>query len=482
VKVAKKNHLSIVLGAVSICSLLWASVLFAQQNERAESPAAEPSAEQQAVDHLKGAVTDLLEVLLTEFPTDKVLVNLVPELPYLYHPAKAAALLEYALEHNPSNSMLCRLMAAMAFDTGDYEKALTYFRKTSELSREPWKIRNRIAESLIALGRYQEVVDSLEEKDEDPVSPGRSDYLLGQAFTQLGNYIKARECYEKALKSDPQNSQYAYALGEVYMRLNKPGEAKPYLEAFREKQAAHKRGALETAKKRREPIVHHAAIPMPWERGEIAYILSVTCVRGSKLYRESGRAERAERVLKKGQEALQKAIELAPEQPDPYRELARLYLLPGKSPSKAARLAEQAVALEPSAQNYLALGHAYRANKEHRKAISALRKTVDLESEWPNAKSELAWILATHADAAVRRPAEAVRIAEQAATLVKYRNPYVLKTLAAAYASAGQFGRAARVAEHVLEMVRATNDEALTADIGKQLELYKKEKPYRESD
>jgi tetratricopeptide (TPR) repeat protein len=482
VKVGIKNRLSIVLGAVSICSLLWSLPLFAQQKEREGIPAAELPAEQQAVDHLTEAAAGLLEVLLREFPTDRVLVNLVPELPYLYHPTKAAALLEYALEHNPSSSMLCRLMASLAFETGDYEKAITYFRKASELSRESWEIRNRIAESLIALGRYQEVVDKLEEKVEDPASPGQSYYLLGQAFTQLGNYTKAKECYEKALKINPQKSHFAYALGKVYMRLNEPEKAKPYLEAFRKKQAALKTGALETAKKRKEPIVHYGTVSVPWERGEIAGILSIMCARGSKLYSANRRTERAEQVLKKGQGALQKAIELAPEQPDPYRELARLYLLPGESPSKAARLTEQAVALEPSAKNYLALGHAYHANNEYRKAISALKRTVDLESEWPIPMNDLAWILATHADAAVRQPVEAVRIAEQAATLVKYRNPYVLKTLAAAYASAGQFRRAARVAERTLKMARATNDEALVADIGKQLELYKKEKPYRDAD
>ena len=130
----------------------------------------------------------------------------------------------------------------------------------------------------------------------------------------------------------------------------------------------------------------------------------------------------------------------------------------------------------------VALGNAYRANAEDRRAISALRQTAELKPKWIAPKNDLAWILATHADAAIRQPAEAVRLAEQVAALVKYRNPYVLKTLAAAYASAGQFVRAAKVAEDALVMARANNNEALAADIGRQLELYTEEKVYRESD
>lgn len=481
-KAGIKSRFSIAFGAASVCSLLGLSVWFSQRDAREENPDAELSTEGRAVDHLKETAAELLEVLLMDFPTDKLLVGLVPELPYLHHPTKAVALLEYALEHNPNNPMLCRLMAEVAFDNGDYEKAITYFRKTAELSKKTREIRIWIATSLVALGRYQEVVDSLEEKVEDSASPSESYYLLGQAFTQLGNYTRAKECLEEALRSNPQDTRLAFALGKVFMRLKEPEKAKPYLDAFRKQQAARNSGALEAAKKRVEPEVRQRTIPVPWERGEIANILSAMCVRGSRLYRASRRTERAEQILKKGQGAFRKAIDLAPEQPDTYREFARLYLEAGQNSAMAARLAEQAVTLEASAQNYLTLGRAYRANAESGRAISALRQSTELEPEWLAPKNDLAWILATHADAAIRLPTEAVRVAEQAAAMVKYRNPHVLNTLAAAYASAEQFARAEKAAKDALAIARATNNRALADDIGKQLELYKKKKPYRESN
>jgi len=481
-KAEAKICFSIVLGAASVCLLLWVLGWFAQQTEEDEGSVAKLPSEQQAVERLKGTVADLLEVLLTDFPTDEAVVDRALELSYLYHPTKASALLGHALEYNPNNPILCRMMAEMSFEDGDYEQAITYFRKVSGQFSNTWEIQNRIAESLIALGRYQEVVDSLAERVEDPASPGKSHYLLGQAFSQLGNYARAKECYETALKTNPQNAQLAYALGKVYIRLGQPEKAKPYLEAFRKKQVDRKRSALDAANERKEPEIHYSVTPDPWRRGEVANLLSTLCARGNELYRASWRPERAEQVLKKGQTAFREAIDLAPEQSDSYREFARLYLLTDDNPSKATQLAEEAVALESSAQNYLTLGHAYRANTEDRKAISALRRATELEPEWFAPKNDLAWILATHADAAIRQPAEAIRLARQAAVLTKHRNPYVRNTLAAAYASAGQFARAAKVAESALEMARATHNEALAADTLEQLELYRKGKSYSSFD
>ncbi|MBW2541238.1 MAG: tetratricopeptide repeat protein [Deltaproteobacteria bacterium] len=437
-----------------------------------------PSTEARADEHLKQVVADIFEALLMDFPTDALLVELTLELSYLYHPAKAADLLTHTLGYNPENPILCRMMAEMSFDNGDYEKALAYFRKASEHSPQTWELRNRIAESLIALGRYQEVVDSLEGEVGDSTRPGRSHYLLGQAFAQLENDTRAVECFEAALEANPQNAQLAYALGNAYIRLDRLEEAKPHLEAFRKQQAGRTKSALAAASERREPEVHHSASANPWRRGEIANLLGTLCARGNELYRAEQRPERAERILEQGRAAFRQAIDLAPGQPDSHREFARLYLLTDQSPSAAIEFAERAAELESSASNHLILAHAYRANAEDDRAIAALRKAIELEPEWFAPQSDLAWILATHTDAATRRPAEAIRLARRASVLAKHRNPYVRNALAAAHASAGQFARAAKVAESALEMARATRDEALAADILEQLEFYRKGKPY----
>jgi hypothetical protein len=95
--------------------------------------------------------------------------------------------------------------------------------------------------------------------------------------------------------------------------------------------------------------------------------------------------------------------------------------------------------------------------------------------------SEIAWILATHSDPAVRDPNKAVRLAERAAGLTGRRQPVILDTLAAAYAAAGDFERAAAIAQEAASLAAAAGATDLSADIGSRVALYHQKKPYRET-
>ena len=66
-----------------------------------------------------------------------------------------------------------------------------------------------------------------------------------------------------------------------------------------------------------------------------------------------------------------------------------------------------------------------------------------------------AWVLATSSSDSVRNPAEAVRLAELVCQRTKQQLPQALDTLAAAYASAGQFEQAVTTAKRAIELARA---------------------------
>jgi hypothetical protein len=57
----------------------------------------------------------------------------------------------------------------------------------------------------------------------------------------------------------------------------------------------------------------------------------------------------------------------------------------------------------------------------------------------------------------------------------------ILDTLAAAYAAAGDFERAAATAQEAASLAAAAGATALSADIGGRLALYRQKKPYRET-
>jgi spermidine synthase len=94
--------------------------------------------------------------------------------------------------------------------------------------------------------------------------------------------------------------------------------------------------------------------------------------------------------------------------------------------------------------------------------------------------NNLAWLLATARDPSLRDPTLAVALAERAAALSPPPDPSVADTLAAAYAAAGRYGDAVRVAEQALRQVEAGGPPALAEPIRARIALYRAGQPYRE--
>jgi thiol-disulfide isomerase/thioredoxin len=88
--------------------------------------------------------------------------------------------------------------------------------------------------------------------------------------------------------------------------------------------------------------------------------------------------------------------------------------------------------------------------------------------------NNLAWHRATHSDAAVRNPTEAVRFAEKAATLSRHQDASILDTLAAAYAAAGRFPDAVATAEKALSLARTQRHQPLVESLSRSLNAYRR--------
>ena len=125
------------------------------------------------------------------------------------------------------------------------------------------------------------------------------------------------------------------------------------------------------------------------------------------------------------------------------------------------------------------LGDALLAEGRRSEAIGRYREALRLIPGYLETQNNLAWLLATHPDPRQRRPAEAVRLAEAAARR-RAEDPVVLDTLAAAYACAGRYHRAVRIATQALGMARATGDPALVEALHRRLRTYREGRPYVE--
>jgi len=89
-----------------------------------------------------------------------------------------------------------------------------------------------------------------------------------------------------------------------------------------------------------------------------------------------------------------------------------------------------------------------------------------------------AWLLATSPDERVRKPSGAEELARRCCEATGYANPRFLDTLAAAYASQDQFGRAVETASQAVDHAARLGQATLACEITRRLELYKTGKGY----
>lgn len=121
------------------------------------------------------------------------------------------------------------------------------------------------------------------------------------------------------------------------------------------------------------------------------------------------------------------------------------------------------------------------AMQRPREAAQEYREVLRLQPDAPLVQNNLARLLATAADPALRNGAEAVRLAERACELTGRRHAIFLGTLAAAYAEAGRFPDAVRSAEQAIAVAGAAGEKQV-AELNRQLvELYRAGKPYRQA-
>lgn len=126
-------------------------------------------------------------------------------------------------------------------------------------------------------------------------------------------------------------------------------------------------------------------------------------------------------------------------------------------------------ALDIRAHVYVAMGKARASRADFERAFRTNRENAKYNND-------LAWLLATSPDAAVRDGAQAVRYAKAANALSGGRDAAILDTLAAAEAEAGDFASAARNQRQALAF--AKGNKLNGGD--KRLRLYENHQPYRD--
>ena len=142
---------------------------------------------------------------------------------------------------------------------------------------------------------------------------------------------------------------------------------------------------------------------------------------------------------------------------------------------------ERALALQPNlGEAHNGLASALLQAGRVREAVAQYQAAVAAAPENPYLLNNLAWALATCPEASIRDGARAVELAQQAERLSGGKDPWILGTLAAAYAEAGRFSEAVAAAQRALELATARADTKQAEDLRARISLYQAGSPYRD--
>ena len=164
-------------------------------------------------------------------------------------------------------------------------------------------------------------------------------------------------------------------------------------------------------------------------------------------------------------------------------QLASLFVQ-DKRPSNAVRILSEVLLREPKniaalrsrADTLLGMGRHSEAIKDYEQALQFGIANPSLKSGVLN---NLAWVLATSPDDSLRNGKRSIELATEAASLSDYKEPYILSTLAAAYAEAGDFEAAIEWSKKAIDLGRRGEHDNVK-QLEQELNSFEKKEPWRE--
>lgn len=353
-------------------------------------------------------------------------------------PERALAMLRQAVELKPALPSPHNNMGWIYYQQGRLVEAIEAFGRALQCKPDFALARNNLGLALAARGQIAEAIEQYREALRIQPSFAEAHYNLGAALAQSGQVEQAMAEYQHVLALKPQHAEARNDLGWLLHKQGRDSEAEPHL-----------RAAVVA-----DPTLDRAA-------NNLGVVLTA-----------QGKLDQAVPVLAE-------LLRRRPGHVEGCNNLGIAFARSGKT-DQAIRWFNEALRFKPdhgpARDNLLTL---YLRDKQYDRAIELLRAAMKHSPEEPGVLSNLAWLLATCPDDALRNGQEAVRLARQASELSGDRSARVLDSLAAAYAETRQFAEAAATARQALDLAKRLNQKELTESIADRLRGYQAGKPYR---
>ena len=184
-------------------------------------------------------------------------------------------------------------------------------------------------------------------------------------------------------------------------------------------------------------------------------------------------------ALAEGTQHLSEAVRLSPRDAAAHYCLGRALALQNKG-QEALNEVSLAAELDPQDTDALhLLSQLLLLRGRAGEAITHLARAVEIQPADVRLLGDLAWMLITCPDPALRDADRAAELARRACELTKHQVAALLDLLGATEAAAGRFDQAIQAAERALELTRAAGQADVAAGIAERIELYRQGQTYQ---
>jgi len=385
----------------------------------------------------------------------------------------SVALNEHALAVTSGNYLAHNNLGRELGQNGHADEAMTHFKMALAIKPNYADAWYNLAVAFQRAGKLTEAITNYERLA--AIRPGYPtvQWNLGNCCLQLGRTNEAIAHYQTALKINPADVMAHEGLGEVLLNEGRVNEA---AEQFHE--------ALQSDPGRAKSYSDLGKVFMAQGLGYKATEMYQNAVRLDPKLSEAhwnlGSLWLDEGETTKGLAELKKSVELSPERIDLRERFGDALMKAGKA-GEAQSCFEVVVRADPgNARVRFAVGQTYLAQKNYDQAIAGFKEAARLAPDSAEFLNGLARVYATSRKAEIRNGAEAVRLAERACELTKHRDLDMLDTLGAAYAEAGRFEEAVKVAEKTQAQAEASYHMQVAETERQRAALYKSGKAYHD--
>lgn len=292
--------------------------------------------------------------------------------------------------------------------------------------------------ALVLQGKLKEGIEAYRKAIALRLDYEKPHYNLGRALEMNGEVAEAKREYEKTLELNPQFWEANKAAGRLSL-LN---------------------GDFEDASAR----LREAALASPNDVEVVILTAQTLIARGKK---DSAIEELQQSLVRLGDNT-------------PIQEMLGVLLAESGRIDEGIECLKQVVSAQPTAAAHYKLGLGYVIKGDLRSGAANFREAIRLQKDFALAMNDLAWILATAPDPALRNAEEAVTLATQSCGLANGAEARFWGTLDAAYAESGLFEKAMETAKKARQLAVETGQKEIAEAAGKRIALYQQHRPYRQ--